>query len=295
MHWYEDVMGMGLRDTLKEVGFKRKSRAKFVCDRSPDRVWVVEIHMRQGGGPDFNILTGIYVPAIGEILGRLCPEATWYPTHMRTPTHLQVWISDLLKIQRGWDKLTWDKNPESRSRFWGYRNPPGAHSVLAGYRDYSGWNPKDVEAAMPWLQKFSYALSNKARKFGDKGPPLHHMFATLWLGPQLDDLWRHFALDWLQRCDDPVYLAEWLDRYVLPECRDGPGVGYGSYAVTAAAAYVLVGNKERAGELLHELLAWLGHPAEISLPVEYAHNLPDWESGMIQAVHQLADESGIML
>lgn len=295
-HWYDDVADMALRATLKELGFKRKTHATYVCNHSPDRVWVFENHMGTRGGPTFNVLSGIHVPAIAEILGSLAPEFDWVPTYTRTPTHLAASIGELVKIEQGWDRLTWDKNPKSRSRSWRYIYPPYASKIgriLKGYTVDSGWNPQHVEATLSRFRKFWYSLPKQARKVrGDGASPYYYM-ATLWLGPELDALWRKYTLDWLQRCDDPVYLAEWLDKYVLPE---RPALmSYGPYAVTAAAAYILAGNNQRAGEILNEVIARIGDPPEGNCTNEFERATDDALRIVTEAAHALADEFGIRL
>lgn len=110
------------------------------------------------------------------------------------------------------------------------------------------------------------------------------------VGVELDALWRKYAHDWLLKCDDMHYLAEWFYRHVYPS---KPGQRLGVCAVTAATAWHVAGNDSRAAEILHRLTTETEARAE-----EYAIVDEEYSScvkNIAKAARKLADEFGVRL
>ena len=260
--WYEDVLDVALRATLKEAGFKRKSHATYICERRADRVWVFEIESLRGG-PAFEERSGVFVPDLENIVARLAPDMGAYATFMRNPAHFTATIPELVEIERGWDRPTWAKNPKSRGGFLGYRDPPLAEKAIRTYCGGFGWHPEYVDGALhgsgdPWK------ISRKRAGRGYGYRSLAKKKTILPLGRELDTLWRKYSHDWLQRCDDPHYLAEWFDKHIY---LDESSPKYGASAITAIVAFHLAGDNRRAAEIIHGLIAEAEIPFETELAV----------------------------
>ena len=106
-------MDVALRATLKEFGFKRKSRTNYVCEHSPERVWIFEIEPWSQHHP-FRDWSGIFVPEIENIVTRVTPELKTYETFLREPSQFKTSTVELARIALGWDEPSWKENQKSR-------------------------------------------------------------------------------------------------------------------------------------------------------------------------------------
>lgn len=90
-----------------------------------------------------------------------------------------------------------------------------------------------------------------------------------------------------------MYLAEWIDRYVLPE---RPALlSYGPYAAAAATAYIIAGSNQRAGEILDEVIAKISKSRGADLTNEFARACDNALRIVGEAACGLADEFGILV
>ena len=260
--WYEDVMDVALRATLKEAGFKRKSRATYICEHRADRVWFFEIEAHRGG-PAFEEKSGIFVPEIANIVARLAPDIGTHETFMRDPAHFAATIPDLVRIERGWDRASWAKSPESRGGFWGNRDPPSVEKALRTYSRTFGWRPGYVEAVLDGSRNPLETIRKRVKSSPEAGIVAVKR-TILPLGQELDSLWRKYSHDWFRRCDDPQYLADWFDRYVYT---DESRPKYGASAITVIVACHLAGDNRRAADIFHGLIAEAEIPFEKELAI----------------------------
>lgn len=269
--WYEDVMDVALRATLKEHGFKRKSRTNYVCEHSPERVWIFEIEPRRGQDR-FRDWSGIFVPEIEDTIKRIAPEMAKFLTVLRNPAQFKTSIPDLVRISRGWDETTWEKSPKSRHWIWGFHHPPSIEKAIplsdGGTKD-AWWHLHYVKEVLPekraareWVMR-DYEGDDREPKERDWQETAH---AT---GLELDALWRKYAHDWLQKCDDPNFLAQWFDRYIF-SCKNTPLRE--RYAANAAISYFVAGDRNGAASILNRLISESETSYEIVLEKEVAHD-----------------------
>ena len=252
--WYEDVMDVALRATLKEFGFKRKSRTNYICEHSPERVWIFEIEPRRGHDR-FRDWSGIFVPEIKDIVTRIAPEMEEFVTVLRNPAQFKTSIPDLVRISRGWDEPTWEKNPKSRHWLWGSRYPPSIEIAIplsdGGTKD-AWWHLRYVKEV---LAKTRTAREWVMRDYeGDDRKPWERDWeeTARAAGLELDALWRKHAHAWLQKCDDPNYLAQWFDRHIF----SGKNTPLRErYAANAAISYFVAGDQDGATKILNRLIA----------------------------------------
>ena len=284
-------MDVALRATLKEFGFKRKSRTNYVCEHSPDRVWVFEIEPWRQHHP-FRDWSGIFVPEIENIVTRVAPEIGTNVTFLRSPAQFKTSIAELVKISHGWDEPSWKRNPKSRHWLWGYRFPPSTTKVIPLW-DEGWWNTDHAKAV---LDRSRTARKIKLRSFGTGWraiPSPDRQETAEAVGRELETLWCEHAHDWLQKCDDLHYLAEWFDKHVF-----SPGhPGRETAAFTAATAWHLVGNNLRATEILNGVIAKQEQIAkgELETSAEEFRKYHDVLRSKAKATRKLADELGIKL
>ena len=248
--WYEDVMDVALRATLKEHGFKRKSPATYVCDHSPDRIWVFEIEIWKSliGFKDW---TAIFVPEIENIVTRVAPEIGTYDTRMRSPSQFCTSIGNQVKIEQGWDNATWETNPKSDHWLWGPRAAPEAGKRVQ-IMDGNSWGNTHAKAFLMKNINTQELARKNIRQKSNSEYWRDRDETTETVGQELDKLWRVYIFEWLQKCDDPHYLAEWLEKYVcswrgLPTREP--------CAFTAATAWHLAGEGSRVADILNEVIA----------------------------------------
>jgi hypothetical protein len=199
--WYEDVMDVALRATLKEHGFRRKSHATYICEHSPDRVWAFELALCHSPAQYFSESSGIFGTAIEAVMSRLAPECANHRTGMRTLVHATVGIGELIKIENGWDVKAWNQNPQSKTWLGGYRNHPSIDTVLRHIQ------PGGC---------FTHEAAGSPMKLGWPEWRRRVKTVTEELGHDLDMLWRKYELDWLQRCDDPLFHLAGADDRAAP-------------------------------------------------------------------------------
>ncbi|MDH5410337.1 MAG: hypothetical protein OEZ03_08200 [Alphaproteobacteria bacterium] len=222
--WYEEVMDVALRATLKEHGFKRKSHTTYVCEHSPDRVWRFKLSLCHSPAEHFSEYSGIFVQAIEDLLSRHTPEFADIGILVRPLLHSWADIGDLVKIENGWNAKAWNQNPRSRTWLGGYRNSPSIDTVLRHIQ------PGGC---------FTYDAAGSAMGISSQKWRRRIKTITEELGHDLDMLWRKYELDWLQRCDDPLFFAEWTEQHVYRGCN-----------LQRAAAYHLAGADDRAAAAL---------------------------------------------
>lgn len=198
--WYEDVMDVALRATLKECGFKRKSPRMYVCEHSPNRRWTFKLGPCKSLGESFSGVSGIYVQAIEDILLRHLPKAAGRGISTEPLLHAWTDIGDLIEIENGWDRKAWRQNPRSTTWLGGYRRPPSIDTVL-----------RHVQPG----GCFSREAAGSSIDISDREWYRRVATVTEELGHDLDMLWRKYQLDWLRRCDDPLYFAQWTEQYVV--------------------------------------------------------------------------------
>lgn len=261
-------MDVALRATLKEFGFKRKSRTNYVCEHSPERIWIFEIEPWSQHHP-FRDWSGIFVPEIESVVTRIAPQIGTYNTSLRHPSQFKTSIIDLVKISHGWDQPTWDKNPKSRHWLWGARFPPSVKKEIPLW-DGNWWNTDHAKTVLArnrtaqgivmrdTVNNWSEQLSRDRKESAEA------------VGRELDALWRKHAQDWLQKCDDPLYLAGWFDKFVFSGKKNTPQRH--KYAATAAIAYYVAGDKKGATSVLSRLIAETETPYEIVLEREQARD-----------------------
>ena len=279
--WYEDVMDVALRATLKEFGFKRRSRTNYVCEHSPDRVWVFEIEPWRQHHP-FRDWTGIFVPEIEDIVTRIAPEIGTYATFLRNPAHLRASIAELVKIEHGWDQATWERSPKSRHWLWGQRFSPRVTLAVPLF-DGNWWNQDHVKEVLVRKRSVQEFVRRSAGISWHERLSRDNKETAEAVGRELDFLWRKYSHDWLRRCDDPRYLAEWLNTYVF----SGKYTPLRStYAATAATAYHMAGDQDGAASVLNRLIAELETAFETELARKQARDrtpgpIAQWVRGLI--------------
>ena len=235
--WYEDVMDVALRATLKAHGFKRKSPRLYICDHSPNRRWIFKLGTCKSLGESFSGFSGIYVQAIEDILLRHLPKAAGKGIATEPLVHAWARIWDLVKIEKGWDRKSWERNPRSTTWFGGYRPPPSIDTVLR-HTQPGGC--------------FSREAAGSSIGISDREWYRRVATVTEELGHDLDMLWRRYLLDWLQKCDDPLYFALWTEQYVMR-----------GNNLLRAAAYHLAGADDRAAAMLRRDVEEAEVPYEI--------------------------------
>lgn len=109
------------------------------------------------------------------------------------------------------------------------------------------------------------------------------------VGRELDKLWRTHAIDWLRKCDDPHYLADWFDTQIYSQ---GNPITTKA-AVTAATAWHLAGNSSRAAEILNILAAEC--ELIISARADTKPETAEKFRNIIGSAHKLATELGLAL
>lgn len=247
--WYQGVMDVALRATLEECGFRQKSRRTFVCEHAPQRIWVFEIELSKYRQP-FRDWTGIIVPEIEDIIMRRVPDAGLYETGFQQPSRFSTTTADLVKISRGWDGYTWEKNLKPWSVFIGRLKPPLTEKAIP-LLNRGFWNVRHASRVLS-QQRSAREIVMRSIEPDDRTPWDRDWEETAdAVGRELDKLWRTHALDWLQNCDDPQYLAHWYDTQVYSSGYHGPV----KTAVTAATAWCLANNPARATEILARAIA----------------------------------------
>lgn len=283
--WYEDVMDVALRATLKEFGFKRKSHTNYVCEHSPERIWFFEIKTwRQSD--QFTDITGIFVPEVENIVKRIAPRLGPFDAYMKNPAQFSATVARLIKIENGWDNATWEKNTKSRHWFWGKRYPPSTEKIVPLLRD-DHWNLQNAKAILAGkrtardfvLRSIEHDLNEQERDTLETAEAV---------GLELDRLWRSHVYEWLQKCNDPRFLANWLDKYVCSQ-RNVPR--HDSCAFTGATAWLLAGDKVSASELLNSLIT--KNEAIVANPSRAPAEILDYAQSVSDAARKLANEFGI--
>lgn len=271
--WYDDVMAVGLHETLKKAGFRRKSHTNYVCEHSPDRVWVFEIEPRRGR-QRFRDWSGIFVPEIEEIVAKIAPEIGTCATFLREPTQFRTSIANLVRIDRGWDEPTWENNPKSRHWLWGRQNPPPVTKAIPlcdGNVTDGWWDPNYASAVLIGSRNPNRAMYRRIGTRSYEQQQRETQEAALAVGSELEKLWREYAYDWLLKCDNTHYLARWFDSYVFSGTQTPLRH---TYAATAAVAYHVAGDNEGAANVLRRMITELQTAYEMELAREQARDRP---------------------
>jgi len=237
--WYQDVMDVALRATLKEFGFKRKSPTTYICERSADRLWTFSIGPASRYNEDFSDFLGIYVDAIEDIMVRHLPRAALRGRYEEPFFHAQTDIVELIKAENAWDEKTWQQSPRSRTWLGGYRPAPSVdtkvrHLRQGGCFSYVAAGPTTNDTQEEWCRRVAVITEE--------------------LGHDLDTLWRTYALEWFQLCDDPLFFAEWIEQNAPPTL---------NAPARSAVGYHLAGADDRAADILGQFVEASQVPYEV--------------------------------
>ena len=225
---YEDVMDVALRATLKEFGFKRKSYATYIMDR-PERRWIYELWSEPRIGAGFNETAAVGFPAIEAIIKRYLQGIFVAGVGTRTKAFVGTITPQLMEIAEGHDFYTLRGGPASRRRSKKYQaaqNDP----IMKYQRD--GWwaLPKHPMIGKPGFDEdeFDRIIWDNVAK----------------LGRFLDEQWRAHMPAWYRSCDDPLFVADWIEnrQFFLKAV---------SSDFTLAILYHQGGDDERAARYLH--------------------------------------------
>lgn len=191
---YDDVLDVALRATLEEHGFTRKTRRDYVREQ-PDRVWIFEVEMAPDPRPGFEAWAAVSLPRLDEIIKKLAPGLFGHHAPTHNPSNVQASLADLIEIGTGFDvrqRLRWVHPQEARAE----RKRLSAHLPAMKYLSRDGWVlPDDV-------YEFELGDEEYIRRWTE---------GSRELGLFLDKQWRAFAWDWYQKCDDPMFVADWIE------------------------------------------------------------------------------------
>lgn len=198
---YDDVLGVALRQTLKEHGFSRKTKRDYVQERA-GRAWYFEVEMERRLGAGFLADAAVFIPELDDTLERFVPG--FYGVH--APTHnksnVVAPILRLIELEHG-RRYSVNSQPnypeegfDSAQKLRGdqiFYYLEDDHWVIPRYTDRLGRS--DEERKTDW--------ERGARE----------------LGLFLDEQWRALAWDWYHKCDDPLFVVHWI------ETEDPGGIG----------------------------------------------------------------------
>ena len=227
---YEDVMDVALRTTLKEFGFKRKSHATYIMDR-PDRLWYFELEAEPRLGIGFEDLPGVHIPALDAICEKHIPGVWVSQAVNRTKPHAHVTanIPLLMEIAEGHNMYTVGTGFTSKVRPKGFES--AKHPEIIDFQNRHRWVlPSHPMIGKPGFdeEEFDKIIYENIKK----------------LGHFLNDQWRAHVPAWYQRCDDPLFVIDWLENH-QPS-------GGAPLDLTCAILYHLAGDNGLAAECLRK-------------------------------------------
>lgn len=133
--YYEDIVDVALRATLKEHGFKRKTHATYIQDQ-PNRRWIFELEAERRIGNGFDASAGIYISDLGAIFERYAPDYPLIGAGTRTYAHIRAYLGQLIEIRTGQTNFF---NPRTgsvpRNRLTEYQEKQ--RDPILRYRDYN--------------------------------------------------------------------------------------------------------------------------------------------------------------
>ncbi len=222
---YEDIMDVKLRATLKELGFKRKSHASYICEGSKVRR-IFQLYLDHNViSADFKDQAGVFNHEMERIYDEVLKRHYIQYSGIRTLGHAATSIAELIAIEREWDYRTWQENHPDQGLFGDYvPRRPSVIKTLEHCSDRGYWMPIVAD----W------------RLEDDEWERQHRPHVEA-LGTYLDELFHRHILSWYELCDDPLSFARWYDRY------ESRGL---TQILGAITAYGLAGEKVRAGELI---------------------------------------------
>jgi hypothetical protein len=240
---YEDVMDVALRATLKEFGFKRKSYATYIMER-PDRRWYFELEAEPRLGTGFEDMAGVHIPALDAICEKHIPGVWVFHAVNRTEpsAHVTANIPQLMEIAEGHNFYRPDIGFTSKRRRKGFEIVK--HPEIVDFRSYHRW------------AKPTHLLPSRSEVSKEEYDRIEADIFDRW-GHFLDDQWRAHVLTWYERCDDPLFVIDWLENH--------QGSGGTTIDLTCAILYHLAGDNGLAAECLRKTV----QEAEISYEDHY--------------------------
>ncbi len=187
---YDYVMNVALRDTLKEFGFTRKTRRDYILERS-DRIWIFEVEMappRQ----EFSAHAAVYLPELQTLMERRLPGFWFGKASTRNHSHVRASIPQLMEIPEGHDYYTTI-----------YGNPTKAYleaqcDPIMRYQERGNWAlPESGDPLLQSDEERTRAMDRGIRE----------------LGLFIDEQWRAFVPDWYRKCDDPMFVVDWMEKH----------------------------------------------------------------------------------
>lgn len=223
---YEYVMDVALRATLKELGFKRKTYAAYIRE-TEDRVWIFELGAEPMIGAGFSDMAGVQVPELDRIFERYAPGGRVHHGVTRNPSHVTTELPVLMEIAAGHKYYTTGMGRASKN--WSKEYEAAQSDPLMKYRHDKWWV---LRAGLPTSDEGDDRWERYDRRMDEM---------ILEFGHFLNDIWLQYALPWYQRCDDPLFVADWM------ETRDRGSRSYCSLAVL----HHMGGDDRRAADYLH--------------------------------------------
>lgn len=237
-HLYDEVMDVALRATLKEFGFKRKTRATYIMDRS-ERRWYFELEAEPRLGIGFEAMPGVHIPALEAICEKHIPGVWVFYAFNRTKPHAHVTatIPLLMEIAEGHDFYTKRRGPASDS--WSREYESAQNKPVMQFQNRGWW----VLPPRPMIGELGYDEDELDKITCENIKKLGYL---------LDNQWRAHVPTWYERCDDPLFVIDWLDKH-QPS-------GGAPLDLTSAVLYHLAGKNGLAAECLRKTV----QKAEIS-------------------------------
>lgn len=225
---YEDVMDVALRATLKEFGFKRKSHATYVMDR-PERRWIFELESEPRLGIGFEAMPGVHIPALDAVCEKHIPGVWVFHAVNRTEPHAHVTatVPLLMEIAEGHDFYTLRRGLAAKT--WSKEYEAAQNNPVMRYRR-KGWWVKPIHLLPPESEVSEEEYDRIEEDIIDR------------MGRFLDEQWRAHVPAWYERCDDPLFVIDWLENH-QPS-------GGAPTDLTNAVLYHLAGDNALAAECL---------------------------------------------
>jgi len=222
---YEYVMDVALRATLKEHGFKRKTYASYIRE-TENRVWIFELTTEPRIGAGFADTAGVRLPELDRIFGRYGSGRQPHRAGTRNPSLVAASLARLMEIAAGHDYYTKRQGPAAKS--WSKEYEAAQSDTIMKYHRAGWWFldaglPKPGEGEDRW-ERFDRRMDELILKFGQ----------------YINDIWLRYTLPWYKRCDDPLFVADWMVKY------GHAGMAY----CTLAVLHHLADDKTGAAEYL---------------------------------------------
>ncbi len=190
---YDDVMDVALRATLEKNGFSRKTRRDYVREQ-PDRMWYFELEMAPDPWPGFEATATVFLPELDAIMEKYAPGIGGLCAERRNHAHISASIPELMQVAAGHDFYTSRRGPASRN--WSEAQQRAQSDPVMEYQQRGFWV----------LPQYAYELNldlEEERHRLRKGRQE--------LGLFLDEQWRIHALAWYFRCNDPLFVVNWIE------------------------------------------------------------------------------------